>query len=122
MLLREGAWTLLDLHFLYSSPTVTSSSLSLIVLASSVSQTTLIFSLLAAVVLYITNPSCLCLTLPFLMYAVEQHANNALRYFKRGYKKIIKKFINLSVFRFAVFFEARLLNTTKCNDAWIEVT
>lgn len=113
-------WTLLDLHLLYNSPTATSSPLSLIVLVSFLTQTILIFSLLTAEVLCITNPSCSCLwlALPFLRYAVKQHVNNAVQYFNI----FIKMLSSLSIFRFAVFFEARLLNTIMCNDAWIKVT
>lgn len=120
----EGARTLLDLHVLCYSPVVTSSSLSLIILNSPLSWTVFFFPLLTAEILRITNPfhSCLWLTSLPLMYDVKWHANNALQYFKWEYNNFIKKLHSLSVFRFGVYFETWLLNTMKCNDAWIKVT
>lgn len=120
----EGAQTLLDLHELCYSPVVTSSPLSLIILDSSLSWTVLFFPLLTAEVLHITNPfhSCLWLSSLLLTYDVKWHANNALQYFKWEYNNFIKKLHSLSVFRFGVYFESRLLNTMKCNDSWIKVT
>lgn len=80
-----------------------------------------LFSLLIAEVLGITNSfhSCLWLTL-LLTYDVKWCANDALQYFKWEYSNFRKKFHILSVFRFGVYFESRLLNTMKCT--WIKVT